>query len=95
MDKLNNYINGRWVRSDSSEYLPIINPATAETIANVPLSHKREIESAALAAATAYASWRQVPATSRIQYLFKLKQLLEENFEEIARIIEVHLKIVR
>ncbi len=38
------------------------------------------------AASAAFPEWRATPAPERIQYLFRLKQLLEERFEEIARI---------
>lgn len=84
---LANYINGRWQPSAATEQLPIINPATAETLAQVPLSPAAEVDEAARVAAEAQQSWRRVPAPERIQYLFKLKALLEENFEEISRTI--------
>lgn len=84
---LKNYFGGQWVASKSSETLPVNNPATNEAIAYVPLSPADEVDLAAQAAAQAFLEWRQVPAPDRIQYLFKLKNLLEENFEEISRII--------
>lgn len=84
---LANYINGRWQPSAATEQLPIINPATAETLAHVPLSPAAEVDEAARVAAAAQQSWRRVPAPERIQYLFKLKALLEDNFEDISRTI--------
>ena len=87
MTVLKNYINGEWVGSTGAEMLPVENPATAETLGHVPLSPVTDIETAAQAAHTAFQSWRRVPAGQRIQYLFKLKQLLEDNFDDIATII--------
>ena len=53
----------------------------------VPLSSDNEVASAIEAAAAAYPEWRRTPAEDRIQPLFKLKQLLEEHIDELARII--------
>ena len=84
---LKNLIQDRWVDSKAEERLPVINPATGDTIAEVPLSSPEETEAAVQAAQKALPGWRRVPVTERIQYLFRYKMLLEEHFEEIARII--------
>jgi malonate-semialdehyde dehydrogenase (acetylating)/methylmalonate-semialdehyde dehydrogenase len=81
-----NYIAGEWRRSKASEFLDVQNPATAETIVRVPLSSADEVDEAARAAQAAFDDWRRTPPTDRIQYLFTLKNLLEEHFEEIARL---------
>lgn len=85
--KLLNYIDGEWRASEAGEYLDVVNPATAEVLAEVPLSPAGEVDRAARAAAEAFKSWRRVPPPERIQYLFKLKNLLEEHFEDLARTI--------
>lgn len=84
---LPNYINGQWCTSNATEYLDVINPATTEVLAKVPLSPASEVNQAAEAAAEAFVSWRRTPPTERVQYLFKLKNLLEENLEDLARTI--------
>ncbi len=84
---LRNYIDGQWRASNTAQYLDVLNPATAEVLAKVPLSPADEVNQAAQAAASAFVEWRRVPATERVQYLFKLKRLLEENLGEIARTI--------
>lgn len=84
---LQNYVNGGWCDSLSSDYLDVINPATAEVLAQVPLSTAAEVDQAVQAAATAFESWRRVPATDRVQYLFKLKYLLDEHLDDLARTI--------
>ena len=81
-----NYIAGEWRRSKASEFLDVQNPATAETIVRVPLSSADEVDEAARAAQAAFDEWRRTPPTDRIQYLFTLKNLLEEHFDEIARL---------
>ncbi len=87
MNTLSNYINGKWQTSAATEHLEVVNPATAEVLAQVPLSPKSEVNEAASAAAEAFKSWRRMPATQRVQYLFILKYLLEEHLEDIARTI--------
>ncbi|AFZ24035.1 methylmalonic acid semialdehyde dehydrogenase [Cylindrospermum stagnale PCC 7417] len=84
---LPNYINGQWTASSATEYLAVINPATAKLLAQVPLSPASEVNQAAEAAATAFVTWRRTPPTERVQYLFKLKNLLEENFADLSRTI--------
>ncbi|HEV2116016.1 MAG TPA: aldehyde dehydrogenase family protein, partial [Terriglobales bacterium] len=82
-----NYINGKWQASASTEHREIINPATNEVLGQVPMSGAAEVDAAVQAAARAFPEWRRTPPEDRIQYLFKLKNLLEENFEDLARTI--------
>ena len=84
---LQNYINNEWLTPGNSEYLDVTNPATTDVLAKVPLSPAAEVDIAAQAAASALDDWRHTPPTERIQYLFKLKQLLEENLDDISRTI--------
>jgi malonate-semialdehyde dehydrogenase (acetylating)/methylmalonate-semialdehyde dehydrogenase len=86
-DLVLNYVNGVWAPSASSTLIDVRNPATGETIARLPLSQRDEVDTAVQAAHAAYEQWRLVPATERIQYLFRYKQLLEENYKDIARTI--------
>lgn len=85
--QLLNYINGAWCRSAAGEHFDIFNPATAEVIATMPLSAAAEVDAAVQAAAAAFPAWRQTPAGERVQFLFKLKTLLEANLDEVARTI--------
>lgn len=84
--KLTNYINGSW-NQPGSDFLDVRNPATSELISKVPLSGKEVVGKAATASRNAFREWRETPVTSRIQYLFELKQRLENNLENIARSI--------
>src|ERR1035438_8061046 len=85
--KLTNYINGQWTDSRSSEWRDVVNPATGEVLASVPLADAAEVNTAIEAAATAFPEWRRTPPEDRIQPLFKLKMLLEEHIDDIGRII--------
>src|SRR5713226_9383386 len=87
LTKLPNYIDGRWTESSATDWLDVTNPATGEPIAKVPLSDAAEAAGAVEAAAAAYPEWRRTPPEDRIQPLFKLKTLLEDHQDELARII--------
>ncbi len=83
---LKNYINGEWVASKGSESIDVINPATGKVIEQVPAGTKEDIADAVKAAQAAAESWRNTPAVQRIQYLFRIKRILDEHAEEIAEI---------
>src|SRR5579864_1087100 len=82
-----NYINGQWQASTSTEHRDVINPANNEVLGQVPLSTAAEVDAAVEAAARAFPEWRRTPPEDRIQYLFKLKNLLEEHVDDLARTI--------
>src|SRR3954447_2322981 len=86
-NKLTHYINGQWARSEASEWREVVNPATGEVLASVPMGAADDVNAAVEAAATAFPEWRRTPPEDRIQPLFKLKMLLEEHIDDIARII--------
>jgi len=81
---LHNYIGGEWVAAHRAETLELTNPATGESLGRVPLSGAREVNEAVAAAQAAFLKWREVPPVVRARYLFKLKFLLEQHFEDIA-----------
>ena len=82
-----NYVNGEWIKPAASEFLDVVNPATGQVIARTPLSSKADVDVAAKAAQEAFPAWRRTPVQDRVQYLFKLRELLRANLDEIARII--------
>jgi len=85
VSRLGNYYAGAWHASAASEFLPVIDPATEELLAEVPMSSEAESDAVIDAAAAAFPEWRRTPPEDRIQYLFKLKDLLERNLEDLAR----------
>ncbi len=80
-----NYINGEWVKPNVADYYDVINPATGQVIAKTPLSTKADVDAAAKSASNAFPAWRRTPVQDRVQYLFKLRLLLRENSDEIAK----------
>ena len=85
--KLKNLINGEWVEATTRKFTPVINPGTHEVLAECPDSTPDDVKRAINAASTAYVEWRQTPVLSRTRYLMTFKSLLEENFEEISKLV--------
>ena len=80
-----NYIGGKWEKSGATEIIDVINPATREVLGHVPMSGTAEVEAAVRAAEGVMHQWRTTPPGDRVQYLFGIKQILEDNINEIAR----------
>lgn len=85
--KILNFINNEWIEPEVSAYLDVHNPAMGEAIARTPLCGRAEVEAAAQAAAEAFPAWRATPVEERIQFLFKLRDLLKANLDELGRTI--------
>ncbi|MGY0691982.1 CoA-acylating methylmalonate-semialdehyde dehydrogenase [Virgibacillus sp. FSP13] len=84
---MKNYIDDQWVESSCGEMETILNPATGEPIARVPLSSKEDVDQAVRAAKKAYPEWAEVPAPNRSRLLFTYLHLLQKNKAELAEII--------
>lgn len=82
-----NFINGKEVLSVSERESAIFNPATGEQIGTVKLSTEDEVKDAIAAADKAFPAWAQTSPLRRARIMFKFKALLEENFDEMARLI--------
>ncbi len=87
LERLQNFVDGMWSSSTAEETLNVVNPASAEVLAQVPLSSAAEVHQAAEVAARAFVKWRRTPVGERIQPLFKLKRLLEENIKSLTHTI--------
>ncbi|WP_449355552.1 CoA-acylating methylmalonate-semialdehyde dehydrogenase [Virgibacillus natechei] len=85
--QMKNFINGKWVASKSSETLTVPNPATGETLAEVPISIEEDVEEAVRAAEAAFESWSKTPVPNRARILFDYHHLLRKNVDELAHIL--------
>jgi malonate-semialdehyde dehydrogenase (acetylating)/methylmalonate-semialdehyde dehydrogenase len=93
--KVQNYYDGEFVDSETDRWLDVVNPATREVIAQVPCSSRDEVTAAIDAAQAAYEEWRMTPPNIRVQPLYRLKTLMEQNYEKIARVLaQEHGKVI-
>jgi len=81
-----NYVGGEWVEPAGTESQETFDPATGEPLGRVTFSTAGDVDAAVRAARAAFPEWRATPPLSRARWLFKLKGLLEERFEEAARL---------
>jgi malonate-semialdehyde dehydrogenase (acetylating) / methylmalonate-semialdehyde dehydrogenase len=81
------FIGGDWQRGQSTDWMDVLNPATAEVLASVPLAGAADVDAAVSAAREAFPGWRRTPPQDRIQFLFRFKARLEQHAGEIARLI--------
>ncbi|NLI77600.1 MAG: CoA-acylating methylmalonate-semialdehyde dehydrogenase [Candidatus Riflebacteria bacterium] len=86
MKQIRNYVNGEWTTPKGKDGQEVIDPGTGEAIAQVPFSTADEVNAAVKAAREAFPEWRATPPVTRARYMFKLKNLLEERFEEAAKV---------
>ncbi len=80
-----NYVNGEWVEIQGKVSQNVINPSTGEIIGTVKLSETAEVNAAIAAAKAAFPEWRATPPVTRARYMFKLKTLLEERFNDLVK----------
>jgi aldehyde dehydrogenase (NAD+) len=86
MERIKNYINGKWVNSKSGETFRSINPANKdEVIGIVSKSGKEDVDQAAKAAQDAYEGWCLFPAPRRGEILFRAAEILLRNKEVLAK----------
>jgi malonate-semialdehyde dehydrogenase (acetylating)/methylmalonate-semialdehyde dehydrogenase len=90
-----NYVDGRWQPSSGTDTVTVTHSATGEEIGRTPLSTAEDVDAAVKAAAAAFPSWRSTPAVERARVLFRLKALLDEHKEELARsLTREHGKVI-
>ncbi|HEX2924526.1 MAG TPA: aldehyde dehydrogenase family protein, partial [Chloroflexota bacterium] len=82
-----NFIDGRWVESESGRTFESRDPATGEVVGVLPLSSAADVDRAVDAAARAFRNWRLTPAPRRGEILFRVGQLLQERKEQLAQLV--------
>ena len=80
-------INGQWRELDSARFEKVYNPSTGKIIAHTPLCSADDVSDVVQVAKDALAGWSQTPAVERARTMFRLRSLIETNFEELAALI--------
>jgi malonate-semialdehyde dehydrogenase (acetylating) / methylmalonate-semialdehyde dehydrogenase len=88
---LDNYVAGAWTPATSGEALDVVNPATGDVLARVPLSGATDLDAAVAAAREALPAWRAVSVIQRARMLFTLREGLEARKEELARAVTAEM----
>src|SRR4030065_1343246 len=87
MERIKNYINGKWIDSKSGETFQSINPANKEEVIGIiSKSGREDVDDAIEAAREAYEGWRLTPAPRRGEILFRAAELLLRNKGSLGRL---------
>lgn len=89
--KLKYCVDNKWIESCSGKYSAVMNPSTGEHIADAPVCGKDEVEAAVRAASAAYPEWSSKPVAVRTQVLYKFRDLINQNFEELSLLLATEM----
>jgi malonate-semialdehyde dehydrogenase (acetylating)/methylmalonate-semialdehyde dehydrogenase len=84
---IGNYIGGKVVAVKGVDHLPVLNPATGEAIASVPMSRGDAVDAAVKAAIEPQREWAHVGLKDRVQVMYRLKTIIEERLDELAELV--------
>src|SRR6476659_1659158 len=87
MREIGHFIGGKPVAGSSGKFGDVYNPAAGEVTGRVALASAAEVDKAAAAAAAACPAWAATPPLRRARVMFKLKELLERDREELSGLI--------
>jgi len=83
-----NYIDGKFVNSDSQRKLDVISPGDGNFLSTVPMSTAKDVNAAVTSAKAAFATWSKFPIKERVEVFFRYKYLLEKNLKELAELVQ-------
>ncbi len=87
VQKLKYLVDNEWRASKTGKYMPVMDPSTGRLIAEAPCCTQDEVDSAVAAAAAAFPAWRDTPIPTRIQLMFRFKELLDANLDELTELV--------
>ncbi len=87
--KLKNWIGNKEVESKATQYIPLHTPYTGETIGEVPLGTAQDVADAVASAKAAFKLWSNTNIKERVQVMFKLKTLMERDFEQLKQLVSL------
>ena len=80
-------IDGEFIQSATGHWQEVVNPATQQVLAQVPMATMDEVNAAVAAAKEAFKSWRKTPIGTRARIFLKYQQLIRENMPELAALL--------
>jgi malonate-semialdehyde dehydrogenase (acetylating) / methylmalonate-semialdehyde dehydrogenase len=85
--RISHWIGGRFVQGESGRTGAVYNPATGEQTGEVDLASAEEVDGAVAAAREAFPRWRALSLSRRSELMFRIRNLVHERREEIARFL--------
>tara|TARA_Y100000590_G_scaffold137235_1_gene157145 strand:+ start:19 stop:1512 length:1494 start_codon:yes stop_codon:yes gene_type:complete len=87
MNSIEHFIDGKITKGSSKKTSKVFNPATGEQTAKVNLASKTDVDLAVEKAKKAFEEWSKKPPMQRARVIFKFKELIEKNSDEITKLI--------
>jgi len=87
MNLIEHFINGKTAKGSSKKTSKVFNPATGEQTSEVNLASKADVDLAVQKAKQAFTDWSRKPPAQRARVIFKFKELIEKNSDEIIKLI--------
>ena len=78
------YIDGQWVEPQGKETFPLINPASEQLVANIPMANTADVNAAVAAAKAAFPSYSQTTVAQRIQWFKRLLAIYRANADAVT-----------
>ena len=86
-ERLRYLVDNEWRVSKTAKHMPVMDPSTGKQIAEAPCCTQEEVDSAVAAAARAFPGWRDTPIPTRIQLMFRFKQLIDAHLDELTELV--------
>ena len=94
MKNIHHFVNGKIFEGESKKSSDVYNPATGEVSAKVTLASKKDVDSVVDSAHKAFGAWSNTPPLQRARVLFKFKELIEKNYDELTKtVVTEHGKV--
>ena len=87
MKTIHHFVDGKIFEGDSVRSGKVFNPATGEQTAEVKLATTNDVNTAVEKAKKVFESWSNTPPLQRARVMFKFKELIEKNSDELSKII--------
>ena len=87
MNLIEHFINGKITKGSSKKTSKVFNHATGEQTAEVNLASKSDVDLAVEKAKEAFVEWSRKPPAQRSRIIFKFKELIEKNSDELTKVI--------
>ena len=87
IERLKYLVDNEWRESKTAKFMSVMDPSTGKQIAEAPCCTQEEVDSAVAAAAAAFPGWRDTPIPTRIQLMFRFKQLLDAHLDELTELL--------
>ena len=87
MNIIKHFVGGKVIDGTSQRKGQVFNPATGEQESEVILATKSDLDKTVEIAKKAFETWSLKPALQRARIMFKFKELIEKNFDELTKLI--------